>query len=43
MSPATAGWASGNWIAAARSGTPYRSQTADIRRTRSTMASGAGR
>ncbi len=35
ISPATAGWASGNWIAAARSGTPWRSQTSVSRRTRS--------
>ena len=27
-SETTAGWASGNWIAAARSGTPWRAQTA---------------
>ncbi len=39
---ATAGWASGNWSAAAASGTPWLAQTRSSRRARSRMAGGAG-
>src|SRR5262249_34724833 len=41
--PVTAGCAKGNWIAAARTGTPWRSQTVPSRRARPISAGGAGR